>query len=367
MDPQAGIIGRLSQAQIDRFQKESIADFFSRLGEEYVHVTEQSCIELANELLGATDARAMEHQGSSSFTLISADADKVVQYRRFPFEQDILDLAQVVYEDLTPKMTRYKPDYDFPFTIYIVEVAHGSPMGLHDWPTGDLPFEQLLRTSRDLAKFIGRAVRFPQASTQTADDGWTRSAPTFLDRLTSSKVLRELAPELMPIIAEAKRHVHLLDILPLVLTHQDHGMINLLVDPHSGELNAVLDWDWGRVEAFGMTIYGFYEDFTARREGDEIFFFDQLALSGRAMREELEKTFWEQLWRSVEGYLSVEEHGKAVRTAAVIGAMNRFLDLETLNEIDQRGAMDPDNWDHVSMMLRSRSYLPKLPQIDQES
>ncbi|GAM91219.1 hypothetical protein ANO11243_092660 [Dothideomycetidae sp. 11243] len=175
-----------------------------------------------------------------------------------------------------------------------------------------------------------------------------------------------LAPELMPLIADAKHHVHLLDTLPLVLTHHDHGRVNLMGDPTTGGLTALIDWDWASIEAFGMKIHSFYDDFTAHRIDDEILSYDMPSpnANGKSVWDTLEEAFWEQLWETLEGVLSRETHGVAVRTTALIGAMNRFFDLETLDEIDDRGGMDKNEWQHRSMMLRTNAYLPKLPCIE---
>lgn len=64
--------------------------------------------------------------------------------------------------------------------------------------------------------------------------------------------LRQMEPRFAQKAAELTPKLHLLDRLPLVLTHIDFAEVNLMVDPSDGHLTGVLDFDGARVEAFAM-------------------------------------------------------------------------------------------------------------------
>ncbi|GAM90033.1 hypothetical protein ANO11243_080730 [Dothideomycetidae sp. 11243] len=332
--------------------------FLAALGEEHQNVvTEKTCIDLASEILGTRDISPVNCQGTASNTLVSADTAKVVHFRRHALDDDMLVLASTIYGPLTPAMTRHPTDPKYLLAVYVANWVDGDFCDEPDL-AGPFPLGRFLSTTLDVAKFIGRGVHYPQPVCTVGG----------LDRVCSgSPSLATHVPELLSTVADVASHLHLLATLPRVLTHHDHGFANLLVDKESGAVTAVLDWDFASIEAFGMTVYSFYEDLTAHREGDKIHLYDQtVEEDGRnvsSVQKVLEDAFWQQLWESVADVLDPVVDGPAFRTAALLGALYSFFNSNTLQSMDAKGTPDANDPDHVGMMLRTGAYLPKMPPI----
>lgn len=344
---------------IHHWNARAIADFFGVLVPEVVDerqrggVTEAACTQLGKEILNAQDVRPVNIQGTSSFTLISPSTGRIVQFRQMPLNDTMLAIAETVYGALTPNVVHYTGDVEFPLPIYITNVIRGIHLTHFLPPPVDEPFilNKRLRTVTDLADFIAKAVRHPQPESACCVDGWTSSASSHLDRLLTHQPFIDHAPGLIPIVAEARQHVHLLDKLPLVLTHVDLSPPNIFVDADSA-IVGVIDWDGARVEAFGMCIWTFYEYFSSSRFNDSPY--ARLIDDGTSVRDLLRNAFWDRLWSRVSDVLQAESSGPALRTSVMVGAVYRYLDIDVLEDIV---ACNGENLD------RAKTFLPVMPRI----
>ncbi|GAM91001.1 hypothetical protein ANO11243_090480 [Dothideomycetidae sp. 11243] len=318
-------------------------------------VSEEKCMQIAREILNTQDLKSPDIVGAESFTLISESLGKVIQFRLTALDDEIVKLAKVVYGSQVPCTSRYPGPNDFPLPIYVANIIPGINTALMIPNPSNINrrMHKYLRIVTDLATFMGRAIDQPQTTTQT--NGRTRSAPRFLQQLSAHPVLVNLAPKILQVIQDARDHAHLLETLPLVLTHADLGGLNMLIDSNDSSLTGVLDWARASIEAFGMTIYSLYEVFLTTRIEGQIVFNHALTDDGRPVRIILEQAFWKQLWSSVSHVLDPVVHGSAVRTAMLVGAIDRYLTMERLNDA---------TIDHGESLARAKGYLGKLPRIN---
>lgn len=79
--------------------------------------------------------------------------------------------------------------------------------------------------------------------------------------IIENKSLAEIEPAFAQRAEYLLQRVGLLMKLPAAICHIDFFEHNIMVDPVTGALTAVLDWDGAQVEAFGMMVYGIYDGF----------------------------------------------------------------------------------------------------------
>ena len=243
-------------AWAQEWNREILYEFFHTLDMPAGVVSEEICTTLAKSILGTNNIRHADHQGAASFTLISLQVQRVVQFRRKPLDAEMLALARTIYGNLTPKVTR--SDREFPLPIYIIEIVPGIDFTNLIPPPSDrsLPVDKYYRGVISLANFIGKAASFPQSACRA--HGWTISAISLLDTLLAEETLTKVAPEVVEVVRDAREHVHLLGTLPAVLTHSDLSAVNLFLN-EDGSLSGVIDWDNACIEAFGMSIWSLYD------------------------------------------------------------------------------------------------------------
>lgn len=155
--------------------------------------------------------------------------------------------------------------------------------------------------------------------------------------------LRQMEPRFAQKAAELTSKLHLLDRLPLVLTHIDFAEVNIMVDPSDGHLTGVLDFDGARVEAFGMCLFGVYESFFGEMQDGRWSFFDQPVIQDsqepgnppRTVRETLQAAFWDTLWDAMPPGMTRQDLEESVTVALEVGIINRYF--------NKNGDIDPDD------------------------
>ncbi|GAM84045.1 hypothetical protein ANO11243_020360 [Dothideomycetidae sp. 11243] len=340
----------------------SIEQFFRqtlplRLGRSIAsEVDEETCNRFAQNILQVEDIQPVDSQGVESYTLISHSAGRTVQFRLDRLDGDILAQASTVYGPLVPKISLFQ--CNLPLPIYIADIAVGTnlPKILPALDADPFPLAIHKRTVVDLASFIARAVHFPAPGDRGATGSTIDATSAHFNRLLNNQSFMRLAPEVACIIDSLRRHIHLLEKLPLVLTHADLSPCNLFCDHLDGRITAVIDWSRARADIFGFSIWSLYECFLGYRDGDKFTFYDGPADNG-TIREVLEHAFWEELWSSAVGVLDREKHGSAVRLALAIGVLNRPY----FNEIAD--GLDEGDEQFVNDLIWARAILPALPPV----
>ena len=89
------------------------------------------------------------------------------------------------------------------------------------WSIAVHTLERHVRTVIDPAKFIARAAHFPELKSSYTDHHWTTSAGAKLHELVRTLRLQAFEPDFTKRVAISRTKVHLLDVLPPVLTHKD--------------------------------------------------------------------------------------------------------------------------------------------------
>lgn len=291
---------------IDRFFGEKVPE---ALGSEVaLSCTEGACMKFARSVLGTDSIFPVNNQGSNSFTLQTAGI--IIQFRLKPLKTDILALANEIYGHLVPKVNFHD---GFILPVYNSDVISGQVHLLQPFPE-EFPLEREIVTVTELGQFISRAAFFEQPKRLTKDASWTEVTTEALRRMARNDTLRVYAPELFEIVHHLQHQVHLLESLPLVLTHHDFSQVNILVND-SGNVTGAIDFDEAGIEAFGMCIWGLYECFFGSMEDGKWSFYEEMPV--------LASAFWNSLWSNTPPSLKLEEAETAVKVSLSIGVINR--------------------------------------------
>lgn len=275
--------GRFSESWLT--QEQELIDLFFRekvplalrklpLSKGDFQCTAEGCAAFARKILGSDDVWLVDNQGAASYTPICPSRNKIVQSRLDPVNEHILSLAHDIYGDLVPVTIRLG---SFPLPVYVCPVIPGVIHIFQDFPKDCFPLRRELDMVRDLAAFVVKAASWPQPRQALSSDSWTATASAKLMDLASMNRLRQIEPRFAQKAAKPTSKLHLLDRLPLVLTHIDFAQVNLMVDPSDGYLTGVVDFDGARVEAFGICLFGVYEGFFRELRGARWRFLDQPA------------------------------------------------------------------------------------------
>ncbi|RMZ79656.1 hypothetical protein DV738_g3153, partial [Chaetothyriales sp. CBS 135597] len=349
--------GHLSERWLDQ-EKEFIETFFGKkvpqilskhgpAGEGF-QCTAETCDDFAKTTLGSEDVQLVDNQGAASYTLICRSQNKIVQFRLERFDEHIMELAHKIYDKLVPIPSLIN---GFPLPVYVCPIIPGIVHIFQEFPKDRFPLERQLNTVRDLAAFVAKAAFWPQTRDTLSSHSWTLTAGKKLKSVASMESLRQLDPRFAHKAAELSSKLQLLDKLPLVLTHIDFAEVNLMVDPPTGHLTGVLDFDGARIEAFGMCIFGVYEGFFGEMRDAKWRFFDQPAPPDqqdggqvpddppRSVRETLCTAFWDMLWDAVPSWMNRQELEDAVTVSLELGIINRYFDKD--------GDIDPENEDDL--------------------
>lgn len=177
--------------------------------------------------------------------------------------------------------------------------------------------------------------------------------------------LYQIEPRFAEKAAELSSKLHLLNKLPLVLTHIDFAEVNLMVDPPTGHLTGVLDFDGARIETFGMCIFGVYEGFFGEMRDAKWRFFDEpvpqelqqgapnLHKPPQSVREALYTAFWGTLWNNVPSSMERQDLEDAITIALDLGIINRYFDED--DDIDPEDEDDLRSVNWATGLLLDRS------------
>lgn len=224
----------------------------------------------------------------------------------------------------------------FPLPVYTSDIIPGKVHVLQPFPE-EFPLERQKKTVIDLGQFVAKATYFAQPEASYRTDSWTAKANETLERLSRNASLQS-DPEMRKIVLRLQGKVHLLDLLPAVLTHNDFSEVNILVND-SGNVTGVIDFDETGIEAFGMCIWGIYECFLGGMDDGKFSFHDHPAAGypGKTVRGVLEAAFWGSLWSNVSTEVKEwqEELEAAVRVAVSIGVINRYFVRGMMDHVDE--------------------------------
>ena len=190
-------------------------------------------------------------------------------------------------------------------------------------PEGEPPLLHRLQTTRDLAPIFSRL----------SCAGTKPLSPITI--ITNHIIPNNFVPcdddELQPLIDRCMRMIHrhasLVGALPTVLAHADLTSLNILIDPPTGRVTGILDWDSATYERLGYNLH-FAEHL-----------FGYMTLTGwedNEDREKLEQGFYETFYQSLssQGIEVTETFRLAVEVSKAVGILGYY---STRMESDNRG------------------------------
>lgn len=295
-----------------------------------VLLTQSDCHEFASSLLNCQDIKPVEMQGSFSYTVFSLECQKVVQFRLKRLDEATISLAYHSYGDLVPLATLVE---GFALPVYIFPLARGHLHAFEPYPETPSALEKRIKTVRDLAQFIARGAFMPRPIDPYSPGSWTATAKSTLLMVVENERLAEIEPKLGQRAKAVLARIDLLMRLPAAICHTDFFENNVMVDPATGTVTAVLDWDGAQIEAFGMMIYGIYDNFfgsmTGHSSDAEWFSFGTLLPDSnggmRKARDILESNFWDAFWGAVPSSFTKAEYEDAIAVAVEVGLVQRYL------------------------------------------
>jgi hypothetical protein len=127
----------------------------------------------------------------------------------------------------------------------------------------------------------------------------------------------ELQPLIDRCVRMIHRHASLVDALPTVLAHADLTSLNILIDPPTGKVTGILDWDSATYERLGYNLY-FVEQL-----------FGYMTLTGWVDyedREKIEQDFYETFYQSLssQGIEVTETFRLAVEVSKAVGLLGYY-------------------------------------------
>ncbi|GAM86560.1 hypothetical protein ANO11243_045740 [Dothideomycetidae sp. 11243] len=197
--------------------EEQITKFFL-----HSSATRQACDARARELGAGHTVVPVNVQGTCSYTVFTgAGVNSVVQYRLAPLSwSDHTSLAKQIYGSLVPT------------------ISFQGQIGNDDGDSANQSLFHALSWNQCVAPDLARRSRL--AETYNRD----------LRRLLDGLPIR-----FQPIILKCIASLDDILSLPTVLSHQDLGVFNLLVNEHTGCLLGVIDWAEADFLPFGLNLY----------------------------------------------------------------------------------------------------------------
>lgn len=331
--------GESEQETIDEFFKEKVPATLREKAVRETGFTSQSpsasdCFQYAKTLMQGMPVALVNYQGCNSYTLICPERDRIIQFRVAELNTKTIDQAKQIYGDLVANTAHHN---DFGLPVYTYNILPGQ---LHVWQKVSrvsFPLEREMRTIVDTAKFIATATHFPHSADGYSSNSWTKSADAVMQRLEHNVSLRQIAPEVYTEAASLTARLHLLDILPAVLTHIDLGGQNVFVEKDTGTLTGVIDFDEARTEAFGINIFTLYENHVGSMEDGHWSPYSMPSGKqhpGLSVCEVLTKAFWDALWANTAPRLGRKVFEEAVGVALRVGIINRYFVRGMLDEVD---------------------------------
>lgn len=229
--------------------------------------TQQACDARAKELTG-TEVKPVEIQGISSYS-VYAGQDLVIQFRLKAVElkPSMTALAKKIYGGLAPTTTFQgllgveiagippNEDEQPPLAVYSMDRIHGVGCALFfaasPYPPNELRRHEFRETLiRDLARFHAMSWNEPQRVDLEYRHALILAYVRDLERLIVA-----LPPRFEHIIRRCIESIDQVFALPLVLSHVDLGMYNMIVDPSTCHLRGVIDWAESQIQPFGINLY----------------------------------------------------------------------------------------------------------------
>ena len=315
------------------------------------------CHEFARNLTQGKAIVLVNNQGFHSYTLACPESNQVIQFRLRELDLKFIVEAKEIYGDLV-SCVHYHNGFKLP--VYTMDIVPGVAHCWQEPPRTAFPLERELKTVTDLAKLIAASSHFPHPSADCKEDSKTKRAHAIFERLEQNASLKAIAPDVYAEITSITAKLHLLQNLPLVLSHPDLVGLNVFVDRITGAITGMIDFDGAEIEALGINIFTLYEWFIGSMENRHWSPYDMPAGethgSKKTVCQVLESAFWETFWANVSPEVMNEDSKEAISVALRVGVVDRYMvDSKMLDEVDfEKRHGDERSLDYVKGIL---SYL----------
>jgi len=245
---------------MDKYQQSLVGDFFSETPGLSPAVCHQICTELLSSSvpLGvAVKVEPVDFQGSLSYSCFVDVSDdcgerKIMQFRHSEFDTSSNSKAHSIFGIIVPPV-KYL-GYHRGLHVYTSSYRLGCPyIQLLQRPEGEPPVSHRIQTATDLSLVFVQGLCFDDSQTKPPTANSTvsslRTAITSLECDVKCKALLDRA------LFAIQRNAALIDSLPTVLAHEDLTPFNYLVEPSTGRVTAVLDWDGATPKRVGHNLH----------------------------------------------------------------------------------------------------------------
>lgn len=339
----------------DQSEQLMINDFFGQRVPKIAKTTCSAfeCHVFAKTLMQGEEIVLVNNQGYHSYTLACPKSNQIIQFRLKELNIGFISEAKDIHGDLVSKIDHHS---GFKLPVYTFDTVPGVA---HYWqePSRDhFPLERELWTVKDLAKFIAAPSNYPHRPADCKDTSKTHCARATFNRLEQNVSLKKIAPHLHAEVISVSAKLHLLQNLPLVLSHPDLVGLNIFVERTDGRITGVIDFDDAQVEALGINIVTLYEWFLGSMEDSHWSPYDMPAgeqYGSRSVCQVLEAAFWDTFWANVGLDMSKEGSKEALWIALKVGIINRYIvDGGMLDEVDlEKGHGDARSLDYAKGIL----------------
>ncbi|KAL9095889.1 MAG: hypothetical protein Q9165_001886 [Trypethelium subeluteriae] len=250
--------------------EDSISDFFSKCGTD---ATRHQCDRLAISLAGHPIV-PVPVQGACSYTVAAGPTqDAIFQFRSLqerPIDPKLLQLVKEIHGDLVPTTIPYGTiGGDSPLQIVLMQKLPGithlearfamtSPIG-HSVDQGVVKQNTVTDLAQCFIAELEKAQKLPHAEIRLLRSDMEKKLEV---------LLRNLPDRFKEIIKDTRNSLDsLFTKWPLTLSHEDLTEMNVLIDPSTGRLTGIIDWNNARIAPFGLGLYG-VESFLGTMEND---------------------------------------------------------------------------------------------------
>ncbi|CDM28714.1 hypothetical protein DTO013E5_860 [Penicillium roqueforti] len=216
--------------------------------------TRQQCDDFAIARAGGVST-PLQMQGVCSYTVTAGpDKSRIFQFRCEDSTIDIgnISLAKAVHPEFIASC-KYLGTFGNlqPLHIYEMENLSGITHIIARIPPGDMSRQS--NTIKDLARFFAQSWNNDRRPYSDDTAILLKEFQSNFDLLA-----QDLPSRFAPNLDMVRKELPLLfsGALPFVLSHQDLNMMNLLIDPETGNMTGIVDWAESRILPFGFALYG---------------------------------------------------------------------------------------------------------------
>ncbi|KAL4982546.1 hypothetical protein BDW68DRAFT_195210 [Aspergillus falconensis] len=293
-------------------------------------VTRQQCDEFAISRAGGVST-ALQMQGVCSYTVTAGlNKSKLFQFRD---ENSIIDignisLAKAIHPEFLASC-KYLGTMGDARPVYIYEMDHlpGTAHIMACIPPDDM--SQQRNTIKDFARFFAQPWNNDLRPCSNATATLLMEFQSSFDLLTQNlpsrfaRNLERVRKELPSIFSKA---------LPFVLSHGDLNMMNIIVNPKTGNITGIVDWAESRILPFGFALYGL-ENFLGWMDSEGWHYYDH--------NRELESLFWQTFRKEAHNFSDADLY--LIRAARMAGFFYRYgFNFDTKGAVQSVRMDQPD-------------------------